>query len=167
LLQRFGMTRADLSGATLAGEIPLPNAAVNRFIAEQLARRDAPVTSIEVDAQGGDSFTAHVVTKARFVPPVRVLARVERQPEWPADPVLWLRWSIPAVGPLAIFAAPALTAFKALPPGVKADGERIGIDLREMLVSRGLGELAGYLRAVRLRTRPGAFIVQFDARAPD
>ena len=167
LLQTFGVTVSDLSGAALSGEIPLTDAVVNRFIAAQLARRTAPIASVEVSAQDGDAFGAVVVANARFVPPIRILAHVERQPELPHDPVLWLRWSLPGMNALAMFAAPALSFFKALPAGVRMDGERIGIDVREILVSRGIGELAGYLRGLRVHTRPGRFIVQFDAKSPE
>lgn len=162
ILQRFGVTRSELSGAALSGEIPLPNALVNRFIASQLAQRDLPISSVRLDARNGDSFGAHVVPKARFVPAISIVARVERQPDLPDHPVLWLRWSMPGMGALALFAAPALAFFRALPHGVRADGDRIAIDVRELLVSRGLGELAGYLRGLRVHTRAGAFIVRFD-----
>lgn len=163
LLQRFGVSRADLSGAALAGEIPATNAVVNRFIAAQLAERDLPVASVQVEAAEGDAFTAHVVPKVRFIPPVRIAVRIERQPEFPADPVLWLRWQIPGFGALAAFAAPVLSLFQRLPPGIRAEGDRIAIDVRELLVSRGLGELVDLIRALRVRTRPGAFVVGFDA----
>ena len=164
LLQRFGLTRSDLSGAALSGEIPLSNAVVNRFVADQLAGRDVPVSSIQLDALGGDSFAARVVAKARLVPTLRIVARVERQPELPADPVLWLRWSMPGMGALAFLAAPALAFFKALPPGVRADGDRIRIDVTEVLVSRGLAEIVGHVRGLGVHTRPGAFLVRFDVR---
>ncbi len=163
-LQSFGITTSDLAGAALSGEIPLPNGAVNRFIAAQLARRDIPVSSVQLDALSGDSFTARVVAKARFVPAFRIVAHIERQPELPTNPVLWLRWSMPGMGALAFLAAPALAFFKALPPGVRADGERIQIDVSELLVSQGLADVAGHLRGLRLHTRPGAFVVRFDVR---
>jgi hypothetical protein len=164
LLQQFGVNRSDLTGAALSGEIPLSNAVVNRFVAARLARRDVPVTSVQLEAQNDDAVLAHVVAKARFVPAIRIAARIERQPQLPDDPVLWLRWSLPGMGALALFAAPALSLFKALPPGVRAEGDRIGIDLRELLVSRGFGDLVGSLRDVRMHTRLGVFIVRFEVR---
>jgi hypothetical protein len=167
LLQQYGLTASDLSGSAVAGEIPVTNTVVNRFIAAQLAARNVPVSSVHLDAQADDSFVAHIVPKARFVPGIRLLVRVERQPELPRDPVIWLRWSIPGFGAFAAFAAPALALFRALPPGVRAEGERIGIDVREVLVSRGAGDLVTYLRALRVHTRPGAFLVRFDVTIAD
>jgi hypothetical protein len=167
LLQQFGINRSDLTGAALSGEIPLANAVVNRFVAAQLAGRDGPVTSVHLEAQDDDSILAHVVTKARFVPPIRIVVRVERQPQLPDDPVLWLRWSLPGMGALALFAAPALALFRALPRGMRAEGDRIGIDLRELLVERGFGDLVGYLRDARVHTRLGVFIVGFDVRVAE
>jgi hypothetical protein len=167
ILQRFGVTGPELSGAALSGEIPLSNTVVNRFIAAQLARRNGHVSSVRLRARNGDEFEALILPKARFVPPIRIVARVERQPDLPGDPVLRLRWSMPGMGALALFAAPAFALFNALPPGVRADGDRIAIDVRELLVSRGLGELAGYLRGLRVHTREDAFIVRFDVRVPE
>src|SRR5688500_3908068 len=112
LLQRLGFSLQELAGAKLSGEIPFTNAVVNRVIAGQLSRRQTPLARVEVEAREGDAIALHVVAKARLVPPIRILARIERQPQFPADPVLWLRWSMPGAGPLALFAAPALAFFK-------------------------------------------------------
>jgi hypothetical protein len=167
LLQPFGVRMADLAGSSVAGEIPLTDRVVNGLIAAQLAGRNVPVAGLHVEAQEGDAFTAHVAPKARFVPPIRVTARVDRQPDLPDDAVLWLRWSLPGLGALAAFAAPVIGFLKVLPPGVRVEGERIGIDIRELLVARGAGEVAGYLRTLRVHTRPGAFLIRFDVKVPD
>lgn len=148
----------------MSGQIPVPITAVNQFVTAQIAQRDTPVSSVQIDAQGNDTFTAHVVPRARFLPSMTILARIERQPELPGDPVLWLRWSIPGIGKIAFFAAPALALFRALPQGIRADADRIGIDVREVLASRGLGDLVGYLRSLRVHTRPGVFLAEFEVR---
>ena len=158
------MTLSDLAGAALGGEVPLVEAAVNRLIAERLAGRSLPVTGVELEVHDGDAFTAHVALRNKLLRSLRVHVRIERQPVLPADPVLWLRWSLPGAGPLALFAAPALSLFKALPPGVSADTDRLAIDIREVLASRGLGELAGYLKHLEVHTRPGAFLVRGEVK---
>ena len=165
--ERFGLDLRDFAGAMASGEIPLANGVVNGFIAAELARRQLPVQSLKVDAHEGDTLTAYIVPRARFVPPLRLHVRVERQPNLPVDPVLWLRWSMPGAGPLALFAAPALAFFKALPPGIRADGDRLAIDVREMLNARGLGEALRFLRNVRVHTRAGAIVVKFEIGVPE
>ena len=158
------MTVADLAGAALGGEVPLVESAVNRVIAERLAGRQLPVTGVQLEVHDGDAFTAHVALRNKLLRSLRVHVRIERQPQLPADPVLWLRWSMPGAGPLALFAAPALSLFKALPPGVSDDTDRLAIDIREVLASRGLGDVVGYLKHLEVHTRPGAFIVRGEVR---
>jgi hypothetical protein len=164
LLARVGLSRADLDGTAVQGEVPLSNGVVNRLIADQLSRRSTPVASVQVDGGEADSAAILVVPKARLVPPIRVRIRIEQQPEFPQDPVLRLRWSMPSAGPLALLAGPALALFGTLPPGVRLDGDRLAIDLGELLASRGLGALAGCIRSLRVHTRPGGFLLRFDVK---
>jgi hypothetical protein len=158
---RLGVDLGTFAGAHLTGEVPLSDDFVNRLIADRLANH-AQIAAVRVRAQEGDSIDAQVVPRSRLMPPLRVVARVERQPEFPDNPLLILRWSMPAAGPLAMFAAPLLSYFKAMPPGIRMDGDRIGIDLREMLRSRGFGDVLGLIRRLEIHTRPGGFVAQFE-----
>ena len=164
LLQRVGLSVPDLAGTAAGGEVPLTEPVVNRVIAAQLAARQLPVTGVELEAHEGDAFTAHVALRNKLLRSLRVHVRIERQARLPEDPVVWLRWSIPGAGPLALFAAPALSLFKALPPGVTADSDRIAIDVRQVLAARGLGEMSGYLKNLEIHTRPGGFVVRADVK---
>jgi hypothetical protein len=168
ILQHYGITAADLRGAVLTAEIPLTDAVVNRLIAQQLAARETPFADVQVEALEDDRFTARVSAKARMVPAMSVFARIERQPDFPGDPVLWLRWS--GLGALSRLAGPAIAFFQTtiaqkLPPGIMLDGKRVGIDVRRLLVERGLDDLADYARTVRVSTRRGAFVVKVELRA--
>ena len=147
----------------LAGEIPLSDALVNRVLAERLANH-AQVTAVRVQAQPNDTVAIQVVPRARLMPALNITARIERQPEFPQHPMLLLRWSMPAAGPLALFAAPVLAYFKAMPPGIRMDGDRIAVDLRELLHSRGLDDIIAVIRKLEIHTRPGGFAVNFEVR---
>ena len=160
--QRIGIDLRELAGSTLGGEIPLSDALVNRMIAERLAQH-AQLAAVRVQAQPNDSVAIQVVPRARLMPPVNVTARIERQPEFPQHPMLLLRWSMPAAGPLALFAAPVLGFFKAMPQGIRMDGDRIAVDLRELLHSRGLDDIIPLIRKLEIHTRPGGFAVRFEA----
>src|SRR5687767_5846258 len=107
--------QGDLTGSVLSGEIPLTNAVVNRAIAKQLQAAAGPVTAARVEALGEDRFTAELQVKAP-IPPVRITASIEQQPLFPNKATLGVRWSMPALGPLALFAGPALGFLKKLPP---------------------------------------------------
>lgn len=161
LRDRLGVDLRDLAGAALAGELPVREDAVNRLIAERL--RDHPqIAAVHVQAREGDAAAVHVVPRIRLMPALRLTAGVERQPQFPADPTLVLRWSMPAVGPLALLAAPVLSYFTTMPPGIRLEGHRLAIDIGELLRARGLGDLLGFLRRGTIHTRPGAFVVRFE-----
>jgi hypothetical protein len=159
--ERLGTDISTFAGAATSGELPLPDAFVNRLIAERLAGH-AQIAALQVEAQEGDTVAVQVVPRARLLPPVRILARVERQPEFPQHPLLILRWTMPTAGPLAMFAAPVLAYFKALPPGIRMTGDRLVVDVAELLRARGFDEVLGYIRGLAVHTRPGGFLVRFE-----
>ena len=162
LRERFGIDLQELSGTALAGEIPLPENLLNRLIAERLARAPSPVTAAQLQIQDAGAAIVQLSMRARIIPSIRIALRIEAQPELPHNPVLLLRWSLPGLGPMALLAGPALALFKVMPPGVRIDGDRIAVDLRELLVSRGVGDLLAYVRDLRIGTRRGAFVVGFQ-----
>jgi hypothetical protein len=158
LRDRFGIDLQDISGAKLTGEIPFSDDVVNRVVAAQLANH-AQIASVRVRAQEGDALTVVVTPRSRLLPSMQILARIEAQPEFPHRPTLVLRWTMPALGPLALLAAPALAFFKAMPPGISVDGNRAVVDLRELLETRGLGDLATLIRRAAIHTRAGGFFL--------
>src|SRR5688572_8283596 len=163
----LGVDLNTFSGGSLAGELPLPDAFVNGMIAERLAASQGPVGSAEIRTHEGDQITIQLSMRgSRMMPSVRINARIEHQPQFPQPAVLGLRWSMPAMGPLALFAAPALAYFKALPPGIRVDGDRILVEIGTLLAARGLGDLVRYLTSLRVTTRNGLFVVQFELRFP-
>ena len=162
LSQYVGLTAADLRGTAIAGSLPLTNAVIDTLIARKLASAQLPVVSIKVVAQANDSLVAEVVPRAPFVPSLRVQVAVERQPVFPADPVLHVRWKLTGIGALSAFAGPLLSAFKSPFPGVTVSGDRAAVDLGEVLNGRGLADLTVALRELEVRTQPGVVVVRFS-----
>ena len=149
----LGVDPKELSGTTVDADIPLTPALINRKIAEYVARTDGKVSAVVVEPRPGNALIAHVRLKSALVPPLPVHLEIAGQPEWPASPVLVLRWSLPGgMGVLARAASPLLASFKTLPPGVRVDGDLIGIDIAEVLRSRGAGWLVPLVRGLRLHT---------------
>ena len=164
LRERTGVELRELAGSTLAGEIPLTEALVNRMIAERLAQHPQ-IAAVRVQAQQNDSVAIQVVPRARLMPRMNITARIERQPEFPQHPTLLLRWSMPAAGPLARFAAPLIGYFTAMPRGIRMEGDRIAVDLRELLHSRGLDDAIALVRKLEGHTQPGGLLVRFEIGA--
>ena len=159
-----GGTLAELAGAIVSAELPLTNALVNRLIAERLAHSTGPISAVVVDALDNDTFSAQISTRARMIPTVGVVARIEEQPDLPDRPVLGVRWSVPGLGPLGLFAGPVLSFLKTLPQGLRAEDDRLLVDVAELLRSQGLGDLVPHLSKMRVQTRPGAFVMRFELR---
>lgn len=158
-----GSNLQELSGTSIAAEIPFTNAVVNRLIAARLAAASGPVSAVQLDALDADTFSAQVSLRTKMIPTMRIVARIEEQPE-PQRPVLGIRWSMPGLGRLAMLAGPALTFLKTLPRGFRADDDRILVDVAELLRAQGLADLLPFISKVRVHTRPGAFVVKFELR---
>lgn len=162
----IGIDLHEVAGGTVSGEIPVAASAINRIIAEQLAARETPVVSATLEPHDDNRIIAHIRLRARFVPPLKIDAHIEQQPEFPVRPVLGVRWAVPSLGALAMFAGPALSLFdKSLPRGIRVQGETLGVDIPELMRSRGLDDLIPYLTGLRLTTREGRFVVQFTLRS--
>jgi hypothetical protein len=162
----LGIELEELKGTRLSGEIPLTNAVVNHLIAARLAEAPLPISAARVDALEGNAVGIRIVPSARLIPAIRLLARIERQPDFPDYPVLRLRWSIQGAGALSRLVAPMIAKFTSLPPGVGLEADLVTVDVRELLVARGFGDIIEYVAGVRIDTRPGVFVVRFEVGIP-
>ena len=164
LRERFGIELHDISGAHVRGELPISEAAVNRVLAARLGSH-SQIESVQLRVEDGDAILALVTLRSRLVPSIPIRVRIATQPDFPNRPTLVLRWTMPGLGPLAMFAAPVLALFNKLPPGMRTDGDRVMVDLRYLLESRGLGELLPLIRSAAIHTRAGGFVVTFELGA--
>jgi hypothetical protein len=162
----LGIELSDVSGSVFAGEIPLPDRLVNRLIAQRLAGAALPVEAVRVEAHHGGRLTIVVSMRGSLFPPMTIAAQIEEQPRFPDAPFLGLRWTMAGMRALSLVAAPVLNYFKRLPQGFHAEGDRITVDLGDLLRSRGLGELIDYITRVQVGTRDGAIVVEFALRVP-
>lgn len=167
LRQIFGVELEELAGICITAEIPLSNELVNRFIAQRLAATQRVITAAHVEAQDDDNLSVELSMRGpRMLPSIRIAARIEQQPAFPHSAVMGLRWSVQGMGPLGLFAAPALTWLKALPPGIRADGDRMAVDVGAVMRAYGLDDLLRYVAKLQVHTRRGAFIIQVEMRIP-
>ena len=164
VLAEAGVSRAELAGTTANAEIPLGTALINRRIAEYLTRTPGKVAAVVVEPQPDDVFLVHVRMRATFVPPLTMRLVIVEQPELPASPVLVMRWSLEGgLGWLAKAASPALAVFQVLPPGIRVDGDLLGIDIAELLRSKELGWVVPLLRRLRVSTSATGVALQITA----
>ena len=161
-----GIDLQEVRGAAFGGEVPITAALVNRLLARKLAHVQGPITGIVLDPHEGQRFTADLALRGQpFLKAARVEVQIEKQPELPGHPTFLLRWSMPGLGPLARMAAPLVSQFKKLPPGIQIDSDHVLIDLRLLLEAYGYADLLPHLTGLHVETRQGTFIVRFDVRA--
>ena len=163
LRRLFGEQLQELSGGVVSGEVPVTVGVINRLIAQKLATATVPILSAEVETAPDERFTVRLRPKGP-IPQLTVDVTIDQQPEFPGKPYLGMHWSLRGVGPLAMLATPVIQHFKALPPGIAIDRDRIWVDLPALLRSQGAGELVPFVTGVRVRTQPARFVIQFELR---
>ena len=162
LADLLGFELTELAGAHVAGQIPVNAALINRLIAARLSASEGKVADVRIEPLDADAIVAHVTLRSRLVPPLAVHLQIQQQPVFPDLPVLVLRWSMRGFGGLVRLASPVLALFDVLPPGVRIDGDLIGVDLAAMLRAQGLGELLPHIVEVRFATKAGRVIVMLE-----
>ena len=149
----LGPDWAELAGATCHAEIPLTASLINRFVADRLSRSKGRISAAVVEVHEGDRLTVHLRPRAALLPPVQVNLQIVAQPEFPASPVLVLRWSLAGgLGVVAKMASPVLGLFDVMPPGTRIDGDLVGIDVAELLRARGFGWALPFIRQLQVNT---------------
>jgi hypothetical protein len=136
----------DIAGTRVSAQIPVSRSLVNMLAAQALQGRKTPVKEVDIRPRDGDQFDAIVTVSWPFVPPLKVAIAVDRQPQFPASPVLALRWSL--LGGLGTIASRLIAALDKLPPGVRLDGNRLELDIAVLAAARS-PETAPLLRWVR------------------
>lgn len=166
LLELFSRQRAagfpGLAGsdarATIRLAAPLLNEAVTTSLASVPAVRD-----VSVQPRASNRFDVRLtLAKPAFLPSLKLTLVIERQPELPADPVLVLR--ITGAGGMMRLAAPAITSFGLLPPGVRMESDQVFVDLRTILQQHGQQQFLDYAEQLQVMTEEGTLIVLVQLR---
>ena len=153
--------RNDFAGARASGEIPVGERLINRWITDGIAASDA-LESVHVQLRPDSEIIARVrLRKPRLAPAVVASARIERQAELPARPVIEFRWAIQGLGRLGLVAGWLTSTFTALPPGLAVHGDRLTVNLAQILNHLGLGDFLADLTSLHIAIREGTAMVSF------
>jgi hypothetical protein len=155
---------ADFAGAQGTARIPVSRAALNRLIADALAGRTLPVKSIDIRPRPGDRFEAVVAVGWPFVPALTVSFAIERQPCFPASPLLVLRWSF--LGAVGALASRVVASLGRLPAGVALDGDRLILDLPALAARSPAAALVGYVKTLELHTIEDRAVIDVELAIP-
>jgi hypothetical protein len=152
-----GLAGSD-ARATIRIAAPLLNDAVTTALAAKPAVRD-----VSVQPRASNRFDVRLtLARPAFLPSLNLTLVIERQPELPADPVLGMR--ITGAGGMMRLAAPAITSFGLLPPGVQLDGDHLMVNLRTLLQQHGQAALLDYAEQMQVMTEEGALILLVQVR---
>ena len=146
----------DFAGSNGQGSIEVSERLLNTLITEQL-RGSTVIRELHVSPHAGGRFAVRLsLAKPSFLPAISLGVVVDKQPSLPDDPILGLTLS--GLGGLLRFAGGFV---KALPPGVRMDGERVFIDIRAALAPHGLTSVLNYVRDVAIGTQEGRLVIVF------
>jgi hypothetical protein len=150
----------DIAGSRVSARIPIARSLLNHLIAHALQGKTTQVRQVEVRPREGDQLDAMVTVSWPFVPPLKLQIAVDRQPQFPASPVLVLRWSL--LGGLGAIAARLISALDRLPAGVRLDGDRILLDIPVLAARSPAEHLLPWVRAFELHTVDDRVVVVAD-----
>jgi hypothetical protein len=161
LLERLQASKfQDLAGAEITLALPVGERLLNDAAAQWMPP-SSPVRELQIHPQAGNRIAVRArIGTSPFMPALNVTLVVEKQPEWPASPVLVFRLEM---GGLMALAGPAIRFLDALPPGVRLENDRLFVDLARIAHDRGFGDYLQYVDALNVATAEGALILAIRA----
>jgi hypothetical protein len=153
----------DIAGANGFVILPVSDRLLSRVIAARLPP-SVPVSDLEIRADEGNQLVVRArLTRAAFLPPVKVRLVIEKQPQLPASPILVLR--LVSEG-LAALAGTVLKFVEVLPRGIRLDGDKLSIDLAVLAEQYGAADALAYLTDLEIATSAGRVVLTARAAVP-
>jgi hypothetical protein len=154
-----------LAGTSGKGEILVPDAVINRVLAAELDRSTGPVSGATIETLNDDILAIRIALRGPLLLPVpKIVARIDQQPRLPYSTSLGLQWSVPGLGPLGLVAAPILNYLNAMPAGIRAEGDRVRIDIAALADTHGFAQILCHAQRFEVHTRQGAVVLQTEFR---
>lgn len=154
----------DIAGSRISARIPISRSLLNRVAAQALEATNFPVRDVDIRPHAGDQFDVVITLSWRFVPPIKIAFKIEKQPQFPESPVLVLRWSL--LGGVGTLASPFISALGRLPDGVRLQGDRLALDVSELAARSPGAMLFPYIRALGFHTIDDWSILELDLEVP-
>jgi len=151
-----------LSGATASLVVPISDVLITDIVSRQLPRA---IRDLELSAFAGNEL--HIALRLRspsWFPRINLKLGIDRQPQLPETPILVLR--LLSHGTLASLAGSATKFLSALPSWIQLEGDRLRVDLAELLRAHAAADALTYVRRLKVTTKKGAIVVAVDAQVP-
>jgi hypothetical protein len=155
----------DVAGSRASVRIPVARSLVNAVVAQALKGKSAPVKSIDVQPHDGDRMDVIVDVTWPFVPALTFGVTIERQPSFPASPILVLHWSL--LGAVGALASRFVKGLDRLPPGIRLEGEFVVLDLPVLMAGTPAAAALPYIRNLQVHTAEGRLVLEADLEIPE
>jgi hypothetical protein len=152
----------DVAGARVSASIPLSEGLLNELVVATMPK-NLPVREVTIRPEPGNRFSVRISPKMALLPQLTVQLEIEKQPQFPTHPQVVLRMA--TLGGLLGMASAAFPIATLLPPGVRLEGERLVVDLRELAHREGVVDLLDLVQDLQISTGAGHVIVQVHAEA--
>jgi hypothetical protein len=151
---------ADVRGARLSLSIPISERLLNEVVVAAIPA-SAPVRDVTVTPGPANRIQVRGrMAKLGFLPPMTVTLEIEQQPALPDTPLALRVRSFPGLTSMA----GSLLSPSTLPRGVRLDGDRLLVDVRQLLERAGYAELLPLIERMHVASEEGRLIVDLDAR---
>jgi hypothetical protein len=129
------------------------------LVTAALGETSSHVRDVDIRPHAGDSFDVLIAVSWPFVPPIKVSFAIERQPQFPASPVLVLQWSLLGVSGLG---SRFVASLDRLPAGVRLDGDRLLLDIPRLAETASAASWLPYVKSLELHTVDDRFVLDLE-----
>lgn len=163
LLDRLQSTQfIDLAGSEAYTVIRIGEALLNEAAAAFIPPSSV-VRTIALHPRADNRIEVQLkLAKPAFLPAFNVTLHIEQQPRLPDDPEVVLRLS--GAGGLLRLAGPAIASSGSLPRGIRLDGDRVRVDVRQLLEQRQQGDLLQYVEQFQMLSEEGRLVLAVQLR---
>jgi hypothetical protein len=161
ILEQLRASRfAEVKGARASLSIPVSERLLNELIAATMPST-GPLRDLQVRPQAGNRLAVRVrASRLDFLPPVTISLQIEQQPHLPDTPLVVRILSLPGL----LSVAGSLLSPSSLPPGIRLDRERVLVDVRQLLESKGFGEILPLIERLHVSSEEGRLLLDVDLR---
>ena len=161
ILERLRASRfAAVKGARASLSIPVSESFLNELIAAALPPGGS-LRDLQVRPQADNRLAVRArASRLDFLPPMTISVQIEQQPQLPDTPLKVKILSLPG---LLSLAGSVLSA-NSLPPGIRLERERVLVDVRQLLESKGFGEIVPLIERLHVSSEEGRLLLDVDIR---